>query len=217
MTTDSERPDASSASELPYAKAAPRSGGSKALIGILLSGIGALVVVGVIAGSVHMSNDGRITAGMKAAHADCTKSGESDCLPDVNYTDTTGMAYTRASLAGKVVLVNFWATWCPPCKAEIPDLSKAYEKYKAKGVVFLGVMTDSNSPDSQQLLNFQSDFNMTYPIVRANSDLMVAFNYPDQLPTTLIYDRSGKQVSRHIGGLNERELELVLGQLVAQQ
>jgi len=216
MTTDSERPDATTASELPQARAVRSTSGSKALIGILLTGVGALVVVGVIAGSVHMSKDGRITAGMKAAHADCSKAGESDCLPDVNYTDTTGVAYTRAQLAGKVVLVNFWATWCPPCKAEIPDLSRAYEKYKAKGVVFLGVMTDSNGPDSQQLLNFQSDFNMTYPIVRANSDLMVAFNYPDQLPTTLIYDRSGKQVSRHIGPLSERELELVLAQLVAQ-
>jgi thiol-disulfide isomerase/thioredoxin len=165
-----------------------------------------------------MSKEGRITAGMKAARADCSKPGKGaeDCLPDVNYTDTTGAAYTRASLAGKVVLVNFWATWCSPCKHEIPDLSRMYDKYKAQGVVFLGIMTDNNSPDSQQLLNFQSDFNMTYPIVRANSDLMVSYNYPDQLPTTMVYDRSGKLVSRHVGGLSARELDLMLSQLVAQ-
>jgi len=197
-------------SQLPRAAAAPRAGGTKALIGVLLSGIAILVVIGF----VHFSQDGRIRAGTAPAHAECTKGGR-DCLPDVNYTDTTGVAYTRASLAGKVVLVNFWATWCHPCQSEIPDLSKAYDKYKTKDVVFLGVMTDT--PDSQQLLNFQSDYNMTYPVVRANSDLMVSYNYPDQLPTTLVFDRSGKQVFRHIGGLRESELDSLLGQLVAQK
>src|SRR4029078_7926602 len=88
-----------------------------------------------------------------------------DFPPDVSYTDTTGVAYTREALAGKVVLVNFWATWCHPCQAEIPALSKFYDKYKSKGVVSLGVLTDS--PDGNQLLNFQSDHNMTYPVVRA--------------------------------------------------
>jgi len=210
MTTAPERPDTS---PLPRATASPgpaRAGSTKALIGVLLSGIAILVVVGF----VHFSQDGHIRAGTAPAHAECTKGG-ADCLPDVNYVDTTGVAYTRASLAGKVVLVNFWATWCHPCQSEIPDLSKAYEKYKGKDVVFLGVMTDT--PDSQQLLNFQSDFEMTYPVVRANSDLMVSYNYPDQLPTTLVFDRSGKQVYRHIGGLRERDLDSLLSQLVAQK
>jgi thiol-disulfide isomerase/thioredoxin len=196
----------------PAARAAatprPSPSSTKALIGIMLAGTVGLVVLLF----VHFSKEG-IRAGTSKAAAECVH-GKRDCLPDVDYTDTTGVSYSHASLMGKVVLVNFWATWCGPCQAEIPDLSRTYNKYKDKGVQFLGVLTDN--PDSQQLLNFQSDFDMTYPVVRANSDLMVSYNYPEQLPTTLIYDRKGKQVYRHVGVLRESQLDALLGRLVAQ-
>ena len=143
----------------------------------------------------------------------CPK-GQRDCLPDVNYIDTTGAAYPRDALIGKVVLVNFWATWCAPCEKEIPDLSKAYQKYKAKGVVFLGVLIDN--PDGQALLNFQSDHDMQYPVVRASRDLMASYNNPDAYPTTLIYDRTGKQVYSHLGQVRETELDTLLANLSAQ-
>jgi thiol-disulfide isomerase/thioredoxin len=181
---------------------------TKALIGLLLAGIAGMVIFLF----VHVSKDGRVRPGLSSAHG-CTR-GERDCLPEVNYVDTAGVAYNREALAGKVVLVNFWATWCRPCQKEIPDLSRAYAKYKAKGVVFLGVMTDS--PDNQQLLNFQSDYEMTYPVVRANSDLMVSYNYPEALPTTFVFDRGGKQVYSHVGPVRESDLDSLLGQLVAQ-
>ena len=207
MTTDTEPTDRQAAHAA--ARRTPSSGSTKALIGMLLAGTVGLIIFLF----VHLSRDGGIRPGANLAHAECTK-GQRDCLPDVNYIDTAGVAYTRDALAGKVVLVNFWATWCHPCQAEIPALSKIYDKYKDKGVVFLGVMTDS--VDSQQLLNFQSDYEMTYPVVRANSDLMVSFNYPDALPTTFVYDRSGKQVFSHVGPLRESDLDSLLGQLVAQ-
>ena len=153
------------------------------------------------------------TRPIAAARAGCPK-GQRDCLPDLGYIDTTGAAYPRDALLGKVVLVNFWATWCAPCEKEIPDLSKAYQKYTAKGVVFLGVLIDN--PDSQQLLNFQSDHDMQYPVVRANRDLMASYNNPDAYPTTLIYDRSGKQVYSHLGAVRDTELDTLLANLSAQ-
>ena len=183
---------------------------TKALIGLLLAGsVGVVIFL-----FVHLSSDPNkpISVGSKKAAA-CTK-GQRDCLPDVNYVDTSGKAYTPAELAGKVVVVNFWATWCKPCQKEIPDLSKAYDKYKAKGVVMLGVMTDT--PDNNQLLNFQSDFEMSYPVVRANSDILVSYSYPDALPTTFIFDRGGKQVFSHVGPLHQEKLEQVLAPLIAQ-
>ena len=193
-----------------HAVAPPSNSSTKALIGVLLAGtVGMIIFL-----FVHMSKDGGIRPGPTPAHAECTK-GQRDCLPDVSYVDTTGVAYSHDSLAGKVVLVNFWATWCHPCQMEIPDLSKAYDKYKSQGVVFLGVMTDN--PGSQDLLNFQSDHEMTYPTVRANSDLMVSYNYPDALPTTFVFDRGGKQVFSHVGPVRQRELEALLAQLVAQK
>jgi thiol-disulfide isomerase/thioredoxin len=206
MTTDSERTDDNAAPAV-----APRGTGStKALIGMLLAGTIGLVIFLF----VHLSRDGGIRPGPTAAHAECTK-GQRDCLPDVSYVDTAGVTYTREALAGKVVLVNFWATWCHPCQAEIPALSKVYDKYKAKGVVFLGVLTDS--PDSQQLLNFQSDHDMTYPVVRANRQLMSSYEEPSSLPTTFVFSRGGKQVFNRVGALRESELDSLVAQLVAQR
>src|SRR5262249_39215386 len=109
---------------------------TKALIGILLAGAVGIVIFLF----VHMSSNGDIT--VAPAHAAACTKGDGDCLPDVKYVDTTGKAYSPETLAGKVVVVNFWATWCHPCQKEIPDLSRAFEKYKSKGLVMLGVMTD---------------------------------------------------------------------------
>jgi len=72
------------------------------------------------------------------------------------------------------------------------------------------------SPDNNQLLNFQSDFEMTYPIIRGNSDIVVSYNYPDALPTTFIFDRGGKQVFSHVGPLHQDKLEQILAPLIAQ-
>ena len=188
----------------------PSRSSTKALIGILLAGTAGMIIFLF----VHLSKDGGIRPGPSAAHAECAK-GQRDCLPDVNYIDTGGVAYSHEALLGKVVLVNFWATWCHPCQQEIPALSKVYDKYKKQGVVFLGVVTDN--PDANQLLNFQSDHEMTFPVVRASSDLMVSYNYPDALPTTFVFGRGGKQVFNRVGALRESELDGLLAQLVAQK
>lgn len=190
--------------------AAPSMGSTKALIGMLLAGSVGLVIFLF----VHFSKDGGIRPGASAAHAECTK-GQRDCLPDLGYLDTSGVSYAREALAGKVVLVNFWATWCHPCQQEIPALSKVYEKYKSKGVVFLGILADT--ADNQQLLNFQSDHEMTFPIVRATPQIMASYDEPANLPTTFVFSRGGKQVFSRVGALRESELDSLVGQLVAQQ
>lgn len=185
-------------------------GSTKALIGISLAGTAGVIIFLF----VHLSNDGELRPGAPLAQAECA-SGQRDCLPNINYVDTDGVTYPRDSLAGKVVLVNFWATWCRPCEKEIPDLSKVYDKYKSRGVVFLGVLIDN--PDNQQLLNFRSDHEMTYPIIRANRELMDSYNHPNAYPVTFVYDRSGKQIYSHLGAMRELELDSLLGTLVAQK
>ena len=148
----------------------------------------------------------------KEAQAACGGSGD-ECMPDVKYIDTTGVAHTPETMRGKVVVINFWATWCGPCKKEIPDLSKLYKKYQQQGVVMLGVLSNDNPSDSD-LLNFQSDYEMEFPVVRQNSDILVSFNYPQALPTTFIYDRSGRRVGKpRVGAIKADEMEATLKQL----
>jgi len=183
---------------------------TKALVGILIAGtVGVLIFL-----FVHPSSSSNtISIGSQSAGA-CTN-GDKDCLPNVNYVDTTGKAYTPESLKGKVVVVNFWGTFCPPCKKEIPAFSRAYDKFKSKGVVFLGVLADSDNVDDSQLLNFASDFDMTYPIVRMSSDINVSFKYPNRLPTTFVFDRNGKQVLSQVGALSDSQLDALLDQLTS--
>jgi thiol-disulfide isomerase/thioredoxin len=165
---------------------------------------------------VHLSNDSKIVVGPTAARAGCTGRSGDDCLPDVKYVEVDGKVWTAQSLLGKVVVVNFWATWCHPCQKEIPDLSKLYEQYKAKGVVVLGVMTDS--PADSDLLNFRSDYEMTYPVVRGSSDIITAFNYPQALPTTFVFDKNGHSNGRPtVGPVNMSTISAQLDELVAQK
>jgi thiol-disulfide isomerase/thioredoxin len=186
---------------------------TKALIGILLAGTAGILIFLF----VHLSGDSnKISIGSKDARA-CAKGGGEDCLPDVTYVDTHGVAHTRESLAGKVVVVNFWATWCGPCKKEIPDLSKLYLKYKAQGVVMLGVLANDN-PSDTDLLNFQSDYEMEFPVVRHNTDVFASFDYPGALPTTFVFDRSGRRAGKpRVGAIRIEELDATLSQLVAQK
>ncbi len=181
---------------------------NRTLIIVLTAGmIGVLIFL-----FVHMSASDP-ALGTPSASAACTK-GDANCLPVVNYVDTNGKAYTPASLTGKVVIVNFWATWCGPCESEIPDLSKVYDKYKGQDVVFLGVLTD-DSPSDASLLNFASDHSMTYPIVRASSDIMQSFNYPNRLPTTYVFGRDGKQQLYRVGPVHEDEMRRLIDKLAA--
>ena len=186
---------------------------TKALIGALLAGsVGIIIFL-----FVRLSDDPHktISIGTPTAAAACAKGD--NCLPDVKFIDTHGKVYAAAELTGKVVVVNFWATWCKPCQREIPAFSRIYEKYKERGVIFLGVLTGDNA-DNNALLNFQSDNEMTYPVVRANAELNMTFeNDMANLPTTLIYDRGGKQVLRRVGGLNDQKLAEMIEPLAAQK
>lgn len=167
----------------------------------------ALLALALVAAAIHV-------AGCSSKDAAAACAGD-ECLPDVKYIDTHGAAHTPESMKGKVVVINFWATWCAPCKKEIPDLSKLYLKFKDKGIVMLGVLTNDN-PTDDELLNFTSDYELEFPVVRQTSDILVSFNYPQALPTTFIYDRSGRRVGKpRVGAIRPDELAATLEKLTA--
>jgi len=181
----------------------------------LIGGALALTAGIVIFLIVQMSNmsDGRVKVGPRPAAAACDKNPAA-CLPRLTMVDTMGNAYPPDALVGKVVVVNFWATWCRPCQHEIPAFSKVYERYKDRDVVMIGIMTDD--PDAQTLLNFASDHELLYPVVRADQDIRVAFGDPEAIPTTLVFDRRGLERKRHRGALSERQLAGVLDELLSE-
>ena len=146
------------------------------------------------------------------AAASCS-SGK-DCLPAISFQDLEHRQHTPDTLRGNVVVVNFWATWCGPCKKEIPAFNRVYTAYKDRGVVMLGMLHD-NQVDDMGLLNFMSDHELTYPVVKADNDILAAFEFPSALPTTFIYDQRGKVRLVHRGPLDEQQLAGHLDKLLA--
>jgi len=112
--------------------------------------------------------------------------------------DLDGREVTLASLRGKVVLVNFWATWCGPCRAEIPDLIALQEKYRDRLQV-IGISQDEAPPDLVR--KFAADHRMNYPVVMSTPEIERMFPGIAALPTSFIVDRESRIVQKHVGML----------------
>ena len=135
-------------------------------------------------------------------------------VPAFTVTDLDGKTMTSTDWHGKVVLVNFWATWCPPCLAEIPDLIALQEKY-GDDVLVIGVSEDEGPVDLVR--KFARDRNINYPIVMATPELQKLFPGVVALPTTFVLDREGRVAKKHVGLLNARDTELTTRALAGLQ
>lgn len=120
-------------------------------------------------------------------------------------TAIDGRAIRLSALRGKVVLVNYWATWCPPCRAEIPDLIRLQTKYQDQ-LVIIGVSEDEGGLD--QVKRFATANRINYPIVMSTPALAKVFPGVSSLPTTFVLDREGRIVQRHLGLLDAKRTEL---------
>ncbi len=128
--------------------------------------------------------------------------------------DLTGAQQSLENYRGRVVVLNFWATWCEPCKKEMPDLSSIQNDYAAFGVQVIGAAGDS-AADSAKVLKFIKEFKLNFPVwVGATTDDMERFGVGSVLPATVIIDRTGKIVRREIGIIKPAELREFLDALV---
>ncbi len=122
-----------------------------------------------------------------------------DRKPAANFTllDSNGAKVTLASLKGKVVLLNFWATWCGPCQVEIPWFIEFNKTYKARGLAIVGVSMDEDGWKSVK--PYLATKKIDYPIVVGTEDVAKAYGGVDSLPSTFIIDRDGKIAFSHSG------------------
>ena len=128
--------------------------------------------------------------------------------------DLKGTPQVLEQWRGKVVVVNFWATWCAPCREEIPGFVKLQERYGVRGLVFVGIAIDQPG----KVAEFAGEFRINYPVLVAGADILPllreAGNPAGVLPYTLVIDRRGTIVSRQPGGLKEDRLEGLLQPLL---
>ena len=134
-------------------------------------------------------------------------------ISDFRLPTLDGQRWTLSQHRGHVVLLNFWATWCPPCQREMPSLVKIAREYQGQGLDVAGVAMDSESAAKFQVQSFVSSYHVPYPIL-----LPPAFSpltgWVQAYPTTLLIDRQGRVANASVGALDEgstrREMERLL-------
>jgi peroxiredoxin len=127
--------------------------------------------------------------------------------------DINGKTISSTDFAGQVVVLDFWATWCPPCRVEIPGFIELQKEFEKDGVTIIGVSVDGRD-EIGTVKKFAEKFGVNYPVVLADQETVHAFGGIDAVPTTFIIDREGRIASRHVGfaekaGL-EKEIKMLL-------
>lgn len=123
--------------------------------------------------------------------------------PDFTLNDASGKPVTLSEFRGKVVLLNFWATWCAPCRVEIPWFTEFQKTYGDRDFVVLGVSLDEDGWKSVK--PYMEEKRMSYRVMIGNDDLARLYGGLNSLPTTLIIDRSGRIAVTHVGLCNRSE------------
>lgn len=127
-------------------------------------------------------------------------------MPDFTTKDLDGNEISSAKLRGKVVLVDFWATWCKPCEKEMPGYQKLVDRYGARGFAVIGLKLDTMT-DSQEPRAFAKKTGVRYPLAVVTDDLKAKFGGIEGLPTAMIYDRQGALRAKIIGFESEQVIE----------
>jgi len=152
---------------------------------------------------VSINRDEQYRAAMAQLEADDSKRDH----PVFTLTDISGKTWTFSELRGKVVLVNFWATWCPPCRKEMPDLESLYERFHEKGFVVLGISDE----EAAKVRPFIRERKVSFPVLldttRKVNDLFVV----EGIPKSFVYDREGKLVAQSIDMRTQKQFLEMLG------
>jgi cytochrome c biogenesis protein CcmG, thiol:disulfide interchange protein DsbE len=141
--------------------------------------------------------------------------GDGTVAPEIALKDLSGKPVKLAELKGKVVLVDFWASWCAPCREELPVLDALYKKYKDKGLVIIGVGLDR---DADKLTKFLRGVSLSFPVVHDPAGAVANKYEPPKMPSSYVIDKRGLIRHVHAGfkasdkALLEKELSALLAE-----
>jgi peroxiredoxin len=134
------------------------------------------------------------------ARAEKTSTLGSNSTPAADFTakDLRGREISLSDYSGKVVFLNFWATWCGPCRTEIPGFVEVYQQYKDKGMEIIGISLDDRvGPES--VLKFAEKYKVDYPVIMGTDKILKDYEPGPYIPVTIIVDQNGKIRHRHVG------------------
>jgi thiol-disulfide isomerase/thioredoxin len=157
-----------------------------------------ILLVGIIiaAGYFLLKNPSE-TNGKPKEEASLSESASDKKAPDFILSSTEGNEIKLSDYEGKIVILDFWATWCGPCRMGIPDLVDIQKQYKDKLVV-IGISLDQ-AATVKQVIPFIKEFSINYPVVYGTEKVVVDYGYIEAIPTTFILDPQRKVVDKFIG------------------
>jgi peroxiredoxin len=144
---------------------------------------------------------------LMALLAGCTDHGASQPVTvasDFSLQDMSGKTVKLSDYKGKVVLLEFWATWCPPCRASVPGLQKLHMAYKDKGLVLLAVSMDEGGLD--EVRSFIKESGITYTVLKGTEDVAMKYDVRS-IPMMLVLNKEGKIAKRYLGMGSDEDLE----------
>ena len=121
--------------------------------------------------------------------------------PDFKIKDFNGKEHTLAEYKGKVLFLNFWATWCPPCRAEVPEFVEAYKEYKSQGLEILGISVDEGGVEAVK--PFAAKYKINYPLAMVTEQIYNDYQPGAYIPTTIVIDKSGRIHDKVVGQIDK--------------